>query len=137
MNYPTLLEIKYKDDIEYRKCVRQLFSMHSQQLEWEDPNIVDPVSLDENDYDIISSSMMLDHIYNSTKEIPLFINMYIHAAGFMISEDQEIGLVVLCSYDYLIEFHNCLCDFFTSPDTFSQSRDSLKQLNNKLGYSIV
>jgi hypothetical protein len=36
------------------------------------------------------------------------------AAATMISEDLNLGLVILLSYDYFSDFHNCLVSFLTS-----------------------
>ena len=41
-------------------------------------------------------------------------DIYIKAAGFMMSEDPGIGLAVLFSYDYFALFHLVLCDYFTT-----------------------
>ena len=113
-SYPTDLIISYTNDIEYRKTIRQVFQMKSDSY----PDIVhsdiDEVSRDELEYDDIAASAAMAYVFDKTRRVPPFIAIYEQAASFMFSTDINIWMAVLFSYDYLLLFHNCLRDFFTS-----------------------
>ena len=63
-------------------------------------NSIDSESRDELEYDEQTMSAALDRIYANTKNHSIFNKFFEQAAGFMLSTDHEIGLAVLCSYDY-------------------------------------
>ena len=140
MNPQFYTAISYSDDIEYRAAIRQLFSMSDASLidaSLIDASLIDDidqVSLDENNYDPDASQRMLDIIYAKTRNIPIFQRIYICTAGFMLSEDPEIGLAVLFSYDYLAVFHPVLCDFFK--DSSNTDSTTYKTLYDKIGLII-
>jgi hypothetical protein len=64
----------------------------------------DPESYDELLYDDDSMKRGMDAILDKTRENPLFINLYTLAAGKFLTENIEIGLCVLLSYDYFADF---------------------------------
>jgi hypothetical protein len=113
-SYPTDLTISYTNDEEYRKTIRQVFQMKSDSY----PDIVhsdiDAVSRDELEYDENSAYSAMEYVMENTSNNPLFHVLYEQAASFMFSTDINIGMAVLFSYDYLLLFHECLRDFFTS-----------------------
>ena len=55
----------YKNDFEYRKIMRQLFSMQKVVSHCEE---IDEITNDENDYDTNSASKAMDFVYDQTKE---------------------------------------------------------------------
>jgi hypothetical protein len=111
MEYPYNEILDYTNDTEYRNALRKILKMEKY-CSYENPEDIDAETLDKDDFDEISSSMMIDHIFESTSNIDSFQEIYKHSAGLMFSEDIIIGIVVLFSYDYLPEFHNCLCSHF-------------------------
>lgn len=112
MSYPLHISVQYNNDFEYRSTIRKLFDMNSTNFpEITNPDI-DIVTRDEAEYDEESSSKMMDFVYSNTKMEPVFMELYTKAASFMFSEDPEIGLAVLFSYDYLTLFHPCISHFF-------------------------
>jgi hypothetical protein len=129
-SYPTTLSISYSNDLEYRSCIRKLFSM--KHVVSVDPEI-DDVTRDEQDYDIDAASEKLDYIFDQTQEHPRFQELYDIAASKMISLDRSIGLSVLFSYDYMAAFHECLCSFFENPSGFNESNVTYLALKRKLG----
>lgn len=139
MNYPIDLVIQYTNDFEYRASVRQLFSMSDtslidkSMLESDSSESIDPITLDENLYDPDASTKILDFIYANTRADPLFQRIYKHAAGFMFSEDPDIGLAVLFSYDYLVVFHPVLCAWFRKVDVPIERTAEYNTLAKKLG----
>ena len=74
-------DISYNDDEEYQQTICKLFSME--------------------EYNGDTVIQVLDRLYFDTKDQPLFQVVYNQAASFMLSENQEIGLSVLFSYDNL------------------------------------
>jgi hypothetical protein len=95
MNYPYNIDYTptFETDEEYQRDVHKLFRMNCELNE---------------DYDETAANNAMDFIYSRTKDMPHFQEIYKLAAATMLSEDLEIGLAVLCSYDYLIDFHTCL-----------------------------
>jgi hypothetical protein len=134
LSYPIHLEAKfYTDDVGYRIFMRNLFSM-KHNCPWDHTNVdeVDDVSLDEWDYDDESITELLNSIHNETNKMPIFNNLYILAAGKMMSQDSSIGLAVLFSYNFAHLFHRCIIyhineiDLKTSPE-FIKLNDILTQ----------
>jgi hypothetical protein len=72
---------------------------------------MDEVTIDELTYDEKTMSVIMDEIYNATKNNDIFNELYDLAAATMFSTDRTIGQAVLLSYDYLCFFHNCLASF--------------------------
>lgn len=100
---PEFKQVIYTNTHEYRNELRRIFCMESSNY----PNIdhsIDNESRDELEYDEKTMSRALDRIYSKTKDHALFQETYGKAAGCMLSTDHEIGLAVLCSYDYLDVF---------------------------------
>jgi hypothetical protein len=125
---PQIFE--YTTTTEYRVVFRQITNSTIDIPE--NPYDIDDETLDETDYDETAVSAFLDHIYNKTKHNPLFCALYDLAAAKMISEDREIGLTILLSYDYLWAFYSCVCEFTDHPNTFSESNEWYIRLRNTL-----
>ena len=130
MYYNLDLELTpYSNDIEYRKSLRKLFTMQKTVLFCEE---IDEITNDENDYDGDSASKAMDFVYEQTKNNELFQKLYDSAASKMLSQDREIGLAVLYSYDYMLYFHNCFIDFYKNPSEFNDTKDTYILLSKKL-----
>jgi hypothetical protein len=114
----------YNNDVSYRQCLRNMFEMNEQMPHKE----IDDITNDENNYDEESMSKSMDIVYEKTKDNVLFQNLYQHGAAKMFSLDQEIGMAVLCSYDYFHLFHMCLKDFFHDFVSFTEESESYKRL---------
>jgi len=128
-DYNTKLIIQYSNDVEYRACLRALFSMkHVIQV---DPDL-DEITRDEQDYDMEAASQKLDFILEQTSGNPWFQELYDIAASKMISTDRSIGLSVLFSYDYLALFHMCLCSFYNDPCGFDDVNVAFVALKKKI-----
>ena len=120
---------QYTNDKEYRETLRQLFSMQKVVAHCAE---IDDITNDENDYDTDSASKAMDFIYESTKTNNVFQILYDSAAGKMLSQDREIGLAVLYSYDYMLLFHNCFVEYYKNPSEYDEKKDSFIQLSKKL-----
>jgi hypothetical protein len=86
--YPSTIDISYETDEEYQQAFLSLFDLK----EW--------------DGDIISKS--LDELYLKIKDVPELKEKMKMAAGAILSEDMEMGLRILFSYDNFKEWHKTL-----------------------------
>ena len=93
---------------------------------------IDEISRDENDYDGETTSKGLDFIYESTKDNVYFQKLYDAGASKMLSDNREIGLAVLFSYDYMKYFHSCVVDYLEDPVHFDDSNKSYVILYKKI-----
>jgi hypothetical protein len=110
--YDTNVLIQYNNNTEYRKSLRTLFRMNTSAT---DLNIdIDEETRDEMLYDDLSTSTVLEYVFNQTKHHILFQRLYDGAATLMFSTDRNIGMTVLFSYDYLVLFHPCICEFLNT-----------------------
>jgi|SaaInlV_150m_DNA_4_1039716.scaffolds.fasta_scaffold42573_2 hypothetical protein len=122
--------IMYNDTAQYRESLRKLFSMNKANY----PAVSDDVdveSKDELEYDDDATSRALTHIYSNTKEHPLFKRFYSKAAEFMFSTEYDIGLTILCSYDYLDVFIPCYREYMLT-GVFKTSSIHYMKLYEKL-----
>jgi hypothetical protein len=64
----------------------------------------DPESYDELLYDNSAMDRGMTDILNTTRIDPRFMELYVLAAGKLISMDPETGLCILLTYDYFADF---------------------------------
>lgn len=111
--YNINVDVKYECNSKYRQCLRDVFTMDVTKMDVSLNNIpdLDDETRDEMLFDENKISEGLDYIYNLTKTNDYFNDLYYGAANVMFSQDPNIGLSVLYSYDYFIFFHLCFRDF--------------------------
>ncbi len=127
------MNISYNDTAQYRGILRKLFSMNQDNYPAVSlDNDIDIESKDELEYDESAANEHMDMIYNHTKKHSLFHKIYIKGASFMLSDDANIGLAIMFSYDYLDIFIPCYIDFCKDPNNFDENNSSYKVLYNKL-----
>lgn len=117
----------YTNDQEYREMVRQVCSMKQHQIVSLDQIQMDEVTHDEWDYDNDAMSQWLNQVYDLTSKDHLFQELYRIAAGTMLSEDPQIGLAVLISYDYFQDFYICLLFFSKKTNEYQERLQKLQQ----------
>ena len=124
----------YDSDQEYRAFLRQIMQMDPAKFyETEDVKCdptdpkVSPETIDEYNYDSAAIAKYLDHVYDQTHSRPEFQRLYIAAAALMFSEDKEIGLAVLFSYDYLAHFFQIYTNYSKSPAEWNAQEDEVYQ----------
>jgi len=124
--YPVSLLVDYSNSQEYRECVRRIFQMDSSKYPEmaKDPEI-DAESRDENEYDEDASAKAIETIFEKTRNCPAIDELYLLAAARMFSTEQDIGLAILMSYDYLFFFHPILAEFFGNHETFENKNHPL------------
>lgn len=138
MRYRTEVIVKYSDTREYRKCCRELFDMNHEtyektvkELQDHNKEELDEETLDEMAYDGDATTKVMDFLFEQTKDVVEFQELYRTAALRMFSEDPNIGLAVLFSYDYMERFHSCLVEYFSGrfSKDFGTYRELLKLLS--------
>ena len=98
LDYKLDYVVEYTNDEEYRNCVQNVFMINVE--EHEDPEYII--------FDEIKVKHTIEKIYELTCRYEIFTNLYVKAANKILSEDAELGLIILFSYDYLNLFHKCL-----------------------------
>jgi hypothetical protein len=120
--YPFDMTVVYGTNAQYRQCFRELCGMSNIVM---DPSLnladLDEETLDEQHFDMAAASRTMDAIWDSTNNNVLFQSLYEKAAAIMLSQNKEIGLAVMISYDYLDVFHACFCKFMREPGTFTKT----------------
>jgi len=102
----------YETDLEYRVILREFYNMNcDKKVKHLKETEIDEVSLDEMLFDDENVLQVMDEIYKQTSHHVFFKEMYTYAAGLFISWDAQIGVTVLCSFDYFRWFYPCLRDF--------------------------
>ena len=110
-HYDTNMPIQYDNNAEYRESLRAWIHMTTSGT----PDLdLDDETRDELLYDELSTSTVLEYVFSQTKNHILFQRLYDGAASFMFSTDRNIGMTVLFSYDYLVLFHPCICEFLNN-----------------------
>jgi hypothetical protein len=116
----------YTDEFEYRACLRRLFKMKEVIIE-DNPDL-DDVTRDEMNFDEEAIKLGHAQIYELLRNNVLLYELLKKAASFMISEDPEVGLCILMSYDYLKPFYPVLVKHATV---------DIKDADYKTLYSIL
>lgn len=131
--------ISYKSNKEYRQWIRRIFhftkdakTYYANLNETDFETEIDEESKDEMDYDYDSMKTGLDILFETTKDEPVFEEIYLLAAATMFSTDVKIGQVVLCSYDYFHLYFTCLWHFFLEKETKMESLSSYQQIMSRL-----
>ncbi len=111
------VNVQYTDDAEYRQVLGQLMGF---------------IVVDDEGFDNNRVATVLDQLWFWTKDHPLFYHVYDKAASFMLSENPEIGLSVLLSYDNLPLFHNMLTAYWELGEKIGSDHSAYVELHNKL-----
>jgi hypothetical protein len=120
----------YTSDQEYRAFLRTVIKMDPSKFYETEEIKCDPTdpkvseeTIDEYNYDATAVAIYLDKLYKETKDRKEFQRLYIAAAALMFSENPEIGLAVLMSYDYLAWFHSIYMNYLQTTDSWSADAD--------------
>jgi hypothetical protein len=92
---------------------------------------LDDETKDELLFDEGAMNRTMDYIYDKTKQNECFKEFYVLAAARMFSQDDQIGLAVLFSYDYFALFHACLVEFLEKHQ-FQEKSINYINLKNKI-----
>ena len=124
----------YNSDKEYRAFLRRIIQMDPAKF-YETADIkcdpADPTvseeTIDEFNYDTEATAKYLDRVYKETKSNKEYQRLYTAAAALMFSENLEIGLAVLMSYDYLAHFHSSYSLFMKNKTEWNVDTDEFYQ----------
>jgi len=128
--YNINANIDYSDNTSFRNALRDVFNMKC--IEDVNNSDLDDESRDELLYDEKNVNNCMTFILETTKDNPIFIELYQITAGRVLSTDLGIGLSILFSYDNLKFFHLLLKDFFKDPYNYDKSFDTYKNLYNHI-----
>lgn len=131
--------VVYSSNSEYRDCIRKVFRFDLETLYTYDNKLVpydelDEISKDEVTFDSKNMSNHMNILFDHTKEVPLFKEMYKAAAGRMMSESPHIGQAILCSYDTFAWYYSCVW-YFLKYDAVAASK-SVEYHNLKKYYNV-
>lgn len=120
----------YDSDQTYRAFLRTIIQMDPAKFYETEDIKCDPTdpkvtaeTIDEYNYDQAAVAKYLDAVYANAKSKPEFQRLFKAAAALMFSENPEIGLAVLMSYDYLAYFYNCYQAYLKNPAEWKSAED--------------
>jgi hypothetical protein len=129
---------QYTTNAEYRELLRRFFAMNIpsmlEKLRNIYPNFDDfeEDTRDELLFDTHTVENGMNHIFEKTRDTPSFRTLYLAAAALMISENPDIGLAVLMSYDYFYSFYHVLRTFFIEGEDKVESCSEWIELKKRL-----
>lgn len=89
------LNIHYTDDTEYQECIINVYNIN------------------EKEKDIFNAiTKKIEILKDKLKDIEEIQNLCNLAAKMMLSEELEIGILILHSYDYFDLFYKLYCHYF-------------------------
>ena len=83
--------------------------------------------LEMNDYNEVDMNIAIHQLYNRVKDCDDLKKCMQKLAGHFMSDDEEFGLMIMFSYDYMYLTHICISEFI---ETGKINYHSLKNLNN-------
>jgi hypothetical protein len=83
--------------------------------------------LEMNDYNEIDMNRAIQELYNRVKDCEELKKCMQKLAGHFMVDDEEFGLMIMFSYDYMYLTHICISEFL---ETGKINYNSLKNLNN-------
>jgi len=135
MTYQLSYNPQYENNFQYRQCLRDVFDMNvtKNPPKWDQMDTdLDEETKDELIYEGGAISLGMDYIYNATKDNKALNQLYLDAAGLMLSQSPDIGLSILFAYDYFVDFHNCLRVFFENPSVFSETTPEFHKIKKMI-----
>ena len=124
----------YNSDQTYRAFLRTIIKMDPSKFYETEEIKCDPTdpkvseeTIDEYNYDMNATKIYLDDLYEKTQSRPEFQRLYVAAAALMFSENPDIGLAVLMSYDYLAWFHSVYTNYLQNPTVWDADEDECYQ----------
>jgi hypothetical protein len=82
-----------------------------------------------DDFDEIKINNAIHEIYEKVKNHETMVSFMLKNASYMLSMHQELGLMILFSYDFLYLTHPCICEYLV---TGFINDDKLKKLREKV-----
>jgi hypothetical protein len=92
------LEVKYENDDEYQECLKKVY------------NIKDEIDNDDDMFTYMSNRIVI--LKDKMKHLEKVVNLCNLSAKMLLSEELEIGFLLLHSYDYFELFYKLYCHYF-------------------------
>ena len=129
--------IEYSSNRQYRRRLRTIFKINidaiQKHLEQKyNTDELDDETVDELLYDTDTMEIVMQQLFERTKDSANFQILYDLAAAKMFSMDRTIGQCILFSYNYFYLFHACICVFLREPNEFTDTCTYYLQLKDKL-----
>lgn len=131
--YNINISVCYDNNTSYRECLRKVCYMDISNLNipFDQMEDLDDETKDELLFDEGAMNQTMDYVYDKTKQNECFKEFYVLGAAKMFSQDEQIGLAVLFSYDYFALFHACLVEFLENHQ-FQEKSINYINLKNKI-----
>ena len=131
--YNINVKVEYNDNKSYRECLRKIANMDISNLNipFDQMEDLDEETKDELLFDENAMNKTMDFVFEKTINNDCFKELYLLGSSKMFSLDENIGLAVLFSYDYLELFHLCLVEFFEKNE-FNEKSIYYINLKNKI-----
>ena len=133
MNYNTNYICKYKNYI-FSKEEEETLSENDKYFVNDSlyrNSILNIFNLEDFDEKLINDC--ISKIYEKIKNCDELKPILKQLASFFLSEDCELGILLMFSYDYLEDTHPCICEFL---DTGKISDDKLNRLKDSINKNI-
>lgn len=118
----------YSDNAGYRQLIRNFFNFTENKYsnyagEQMSAEYIDNEECrDELLFDDDQMKVGIDYLYDNTIANNKFKQLYISAAGGLLSEDPAVGQIVLCSYDNLFMYLWLCKEFFSETEVDNQKQ---------------
>jgi hypothetical protein len=123
--------VKYTTNKEYRKAIREFCKMNCSDTS-EMSEDIDEETQDELLFDSLASQILMNQIYEKTKNHFLWQEIYDKCAAKFFSTDREIGLAVLFCYDFFAVFNDCWISYLECPQKFDKTNEHFQILISTL-----
>ena len=125
----SIPDLQYSSDFQYRLCILRAFH-----IPFDETAFVEEDDSEDELYELFSENeptiqKCFDAIYEVTKNNTAFAELYNTAAEkTLFSNQPDLGMIVLFSYQYFALFHKCLIAFFNNPAIFTIENSNYKEL---------
>ena len=131
MNYNTNYICKYKNNVfskeeQYKLSENEKYFVTDSLYRNDVLNIF---RLEEFDEEKINNC--INKIYEKIKNYDELKPILKKLAGFFFSEDCELGMLLMFSYDYLEHAHPCMCEFLETGEISDDKLNKVKDVINK------
>jgi hypothetical protein len=84
------------------------------------------------EFDDEKINKIIHEIYGKIKDNSHLDTILVKMAGLFFSEDKEVGLMALFSFDYFYIFHPCLCDILKNGEVSNENLTKLIEHANNV-----
>ena len=85
---------------------------------------------DKDDFDILNIHLSI--LFQKIKNYSPLMELMKKLSAFLLSEDEELGLCLLYSYDYMYITHDCISEYLETGSISQQNMELLNKMIAKL-----